>query len=87
MTNPKNDAALIALSLSAVGFETETLIDLDEDAMGQALDRLAARANDYDEVVVYYAGHGVQSDGKNYLVPTDANLVSSGAIAHQTHFC
>lgn len=76
LPNPVNDAALISTALTDVGFSVTTLTDLDEDAMEQAFqehgDRLAAAGPDAIGVF-YYAGHGVQSEGLNYLVPIDAD--------------
>lgn len=76
LSNPVNDAQLISDALTEVGFAVTTLTDLDENAMEQAFqehgDRLTTAGPDAIGLF-YYAGHGVQSDGLNYLVPVDAN--------------
>lgn len=84
LPNAKNDAMLISASLKAVGFEVRTLFDLDEETMGAALDDLAHRAPSLDVVAFYFAGHGLQKTGKNYLVPVDAKLRTETAIERET---
>ncbi|NNE21841.1 MAG: hypothetical protein HKN11_04460 [Rhizobiales bacterium] len=84
LTNPRNDAVLISASLQAVGFEVETLFDLGEEAMGAALDSIAERASSLDVIAFYFAGHGLQKNGKNYLVPVDAKLKTETAIERET---
>ena len=84
LKNAANDAQLIAASFKAVGFETELLTDLSEKSMGQALDRLAERANSLDVVALYYAGHAIQKDGQNYLIPIDAQIKTETAIERET---
>lgn len=71
LPNPANDARAIAKSLRDIGFTVTEGIDLDRatmQTMTRAFLREAARAQ---VAVVYYAGHGVQIDGRNYLVPVD----------------
>jgi hypothetical protein len=84
LKNAANDAQLIDASFKAVGFETELLTDLSEKSMGQALDRLAERADSLDVVALYYAGHAIQKDGQNYLIPIDAQIKSETAIERET---
>jgi len=83
LVNAPKDARLIAKSFESVGFETELLIDLDEESMGQALDRLEKIAGSLDVVALYYAGHAIQKDGFNYLIPTDAQLETESAIERE----
>ncbi|SHI49730.1 Caspase domain-containing protein [Shimia gijangensis] len=84
LPNAKNDAVLIEQSFKAMGFETKVLIDADEDTFGAALDDLASQHDDTDVIAVYFAGHGLQKDGINYLVPVDAKLKSESAIERET---
>ncbi|WP_051332432.1 caspase family protein [Cucumibacter marinus] len=84
LPNATGDADLIAASLEAMGFEVRKLTDLTEDAMGEALDDLARRAPEIDVGALYYAGHGIQADGENYLIPIDARLESETAIERET---
>ena len=79
LTNPVNDARLIAQALEGVGFDVELVLDADEDEMEDAFARHGGRlaAAGADAVgLFYYAGHGVQSRGFNYLVPVDADARS-----------
>jgi len=84
LANAVNDAQLLASTLEAVGFETLLLTDLSEDNMGKALDNLSERAASLDVVALYYAGHAIQKDGQNYLIPTDAQLKTETAIERET---
>jgi len=84
LANPGRDAELIARSLEKVGFEVSIHLDLDEDGMAAVLDDLADRAPDLDVVALYFAGHGIQKDGENYLIPVDATLRSTTSIERET---
>jgi uncharacterized caspase-like protein len=71
LKNPVNDARAMASTLSAAGFSTYTATDLSLRNLEQAVSRLVAKVQQGDLVLFYYAGHGVQIDGDNYLVPID----------------
>lgn len=73
--NPANDAALVAETLKAAGFDNVDLRrDLKIADMRRALRDFVDKAGDADVAVVYYAGHGIEVDGANYLIPVDAVL-------------
>jgi tetratricopeptide (TPR) repeat protein len=75
--NPPRDAKLIAAALKDVGFQTVTLSnDLTRDKFFEALRGFAGDAEKADWAVVYYAGHGFEIGGVNYLVPVDARLAA-----------
>ena len=75
LPNPANDAALIAETFKAAGFDSVDLKrDLKVSDMRRALRDFVDKASDADVAVVYYAGHGIEIDGSNYLVPVDAVL-------------
>jgi tetratricopeptide (TPR) repeat protein len=75
LANPPRDAKLIADSLKGLGFQTVTLAnDLTRDKFFETLRAFAAAAEKADWAVVYYAGHGFEIGGVNYLVPVDAKL-------------
>ena len=77
LDNPPRDAKLIAGTLRDVGFQTVTLTsDLTRDKFFQALKSFASEAEKADWAVVYYAGHGFEIGGVNYLVPVDARLAA-----------
>ncbi len=82
LDNPKNDAALMAKALKGVGFEVTELIDADQKTMKKAMLDFGRSLRDSDSVgLFYYAGHGVQVDGENYLVPVDANIRDEADVA------
>lgn len=76
LPNPRNDAALMAATLKDSGFEVIEGIDLSKAAMTDIVDRFTEKAYDANVALIFYAGHGVQVDGQNYLIPVDAELTS-----------
>jgi uncharacterized caspase-like protein len=71
LPNPPNDAHAIAKSLRDIGFTVSEGLDLDRDTMQTTIHDFLREAARSQVAVVYYAGHGVQVDGRNYLVPVD----------------
>ncbi len=77
LDNPRRDAQKMAAALRAVGFDDVTMaVDVSRDKMIEALRTFAAAADKADWAVVYYAGHGIEVNGVNYLIPVDAKLAS-----------
>src|SRR6478735_354278 len=75
LPNPVNDSAKIASTLKEAGFDVvDSRHDLSAAETRRALRDFADRARDADIAVVYYAGHGIEVDGGNYLIPVDAKL-------------
>jgi uncharacterized caspase-like protein len=75
LSNPVNDAAMIAATLKDAGFDiVDSLHDVSAAETRRALRDFADNARDADIAVVYYAGHGMEVDGTNYLIPVDAKL-------------
>jgi uncharacterized caspase-like protein len=75
LPNPVNDSATIATTLKGAGFDVvDSRHDLGAAETRRALRDFADRARDADIAVVYYAGHGIEVDGGNYLIPVDAKL-------------
>lgn len=83
LANPANDAELVGRSLEAVGFDVTLVIDATEDEMEDAFlahgRRLKAAGPDAIGFF-YFAGHGVQSQGLNYLIPTDLEAFSEADV-------
>jgi hypothetical protein len=71
LRNPAQDGQLIATSLRSAGFDVVSRHDLSDEQFRAALRQLARDSAKYDVTLVYYAGHGVQLDGVNYLLPVD----------------
>ncbi|MBR0702890.1 caspase family protein [Bradyrhizobium diazoefficiens] len=83
--NPVNDANLIGGMFRKAGFETvDVRLDLGASEMRRSLREFAGRTRDADVAVIYYAGHGIELDGVNYLIPTDAALESDGDVLDET---
>jgi uncharacterized caspase-like protein len=75
LANPVNDSAKIAATLKDAGFDVvDSRRDLPAAETKRVLRDFADRARDADIAVVYYAGHGIEVDGANYLIPVDAKL-------------
>lgn len=75
LPNPINDGAVITATLKNAGFDVvDSRHDLSAIETRRALRDFADRARDADIAVVYYAGHGIEVDGANYLIPVDAKL-------------
>jgi uncharacterized caspase-like protein len=75
LANPVNDSAKIASTLKDAGFDVvDSRHDLSAADTRRALRDFADRSRDADIAVVYYAGHGIEVDGGNYLIPVDARL-------------
>ena len=75
LSNPVNDSTRIAATLKEAGFDVvDSRRDLSAIDTRRALRDFADRARDADIAVVYYAGHGIEVDGGNYLIPVDAKL-------------
>ena len=80
LPNPSNDARAVAKSLRGIGFVVTEGIDLDRVGMQNMIREFLRDAARSQVAIVYYAGHGVQIDGRNYLVPVDAQLKQGGSL-------
>ncbi|MDH6261911.1 caspase family protein [Bradyrhizobium sp. BR13661] len=74
LPNPPNDARAVAKSLRDIGFTVSEGVDLDRSAMQTMTREFLRDAARAQVALVYYAGHGVQVDGRNYLIPVDVEL-------------
>ncbi len=78
LKNPRNDAGLMARSLAAAGFEVMTVMDGTAEELRSAISDFGTKLQTPGAVALfYYAGHGVQVDGDNYLIPLGANIAST----------
>jgi len=71
LENAREDARTIASNLSSVGYQVTLKTDLNEKEMKAALRTFAGQVEGGDEVLFFFAGHGVQLGAANYLLPTD----------------
>jgi hypothetical protein len=82
LPNPERDAEAVTAALRNVGFQMVTMIsDAGRDALVKALDTFAREADTADWALVYFAGHGIEVGGTNYLIPVDARLVSDRDVS------
>ncbi|MCK1734162.1 caspase family protein [Bradyrhizobium sp. 138] len=85
LNNPVNDATLIGGMFKKAGFDSvDVRLDLSASEMRRMLREFAGRSRDADMAVIYYAGHGIELDGNNYLIPTDATLETDGDVLDET---
>lgn len=83
--NPVNDAALLAAMFRKAGFDqVTTKLDVGMAEMQKALREFGAQARGADVAVIYFAGHGIELDGNNYLIPTDAILQTDAEVLDET---
>lgn len=83
LPNPENDAADLAQALEKVGFEVQRKNNLTFDGMRQALRDFSDQAAGADMALIYYAGHGMEVDKQNYLIPVDARLQKDRDLSYE----
>ena len=84
LPNPGNDAADMTAALRRLGFEVTTVRDADRVALTEALRTFTRSSAGADVSLVFYAGHGLEVDGVNYLVPVDARLERDTDVRFET---
>ncbi len=84
LQNPVNDAADMAAVLSSIGFNVKQLDDLDRVTMEEAIADFSTMAVRADIGLVFYAGHGIEVDRRNYLIPVDAKLATDRRVTFET---
>jgi TPR repeat protein len=85
LPNPARDAASVAQALRRVGFQSVTLVnDVTREKAAEALREFAKEADKSDWALIYYAGHGIEVGGMNYLIPVDAKLASDRDVQLET---
>jgi hypothetical protein len=84
LPNPRNDAEDVTAALKRVGFTVLGGADLTREQMRDSLRQFARSAQDAEAALVFYAGHGLQYRGRNYLVPIDAKLEDEFDLEYET---
>ncbi len=74
LSNPLNDARAFSAALEDLGFKVLTYLDANQKTLKMAIDEFGELLKDYNVGLFYYAGHGIQVKGDNYLIPVDADL-------------
>ncbi|HYC26309.1 MAG TPA: caspase family protein [Roseiarcus sp.] len=83
LANPANDAGDVAQALSAVGFDVTLKLDAGKREIDQALAQFARDSSHADAALFYYAGHGMQYRGRNFLMPVDAELQDEISLRYE----
>jgi uncharacterized caspase-like protein len=85
LPNPANDAAAVAAMFKKAGFDVvETRLNVGNMDLRRTVREFTAITRNADIAVVYYAGHGIEFDGTNYLIPIDAELASDVDVEDET---
>ena len=77
LENPKNDANAVAQKFKDMGYQTYLILDGTDKAIKRELKLFSGQSEKAKVSVIYYAGHGAQVDGENYILPTDLELPNS----------
>jgi uncharacterized caspase-like protein len=83
LTNPVRDARAVAEALGRLGFEVTRLENSTVEQFYEGIEKLKSSAGGAKVGLVYFAGHGVEVEGKNYLLPVDADLSSAAQLRTQ----
>jgi hypothetical protein len=84
LANPRKDAEDVAATLRTLGFEVILTLDASKRDFDLAMTGFARAAINADAALFYYAGHALQYQGQNYLMPTDAELEDEISVRYQT---
>lgn len=85
LANPENDARLVGSTLKALGFEVDLQLNLKAREFKRVLRDFGRRMDDDESAsVFFYAGHGMQIDRRNYLLPVDVNLRDEGEVKDES---
>ena len=84
LQNTRNDAAAMSRTLEGIGFDVTLALDAGSEQMRALLDDFAFRSETADLALIYFAGHGVEVQGENFLVPVDAKITSNRDVQRQS---
>ena len=84
LRNPPRDARAVAAKLRGLGFQTDLVIDPDRAALERAIRDVGDNGRAATAVLVYYAGHALETGGQNYLVPASAKISSVRDVPFET---
>lgn len=80
LPNPDNDARAVATALERLGFAVTLKVDLDYSGLRRALSAFSRAVAGADVAAIFYAGHGIEVGGQNFLLPTDAKLTHANDV-------
>lgn len=84
LKNPVNDAKAMSNALNSLGFQVIEVTDATQKEMNRAIAAFGSKLNADTAALFFYAGHGLQVKGKNYLVPIDAQIGGESAVRAET---
>lgn len=84
LPNPINDANDISASLKRLGFDVKTLVNAKFDDMRRALIDFGRQARGAEIAIIFFAGHGMEIGGENWLIPVDAQLTTDLDVSNET---
>ncbi len=84
LSNTLNDARGIADTLEGIGFDVTLSLDANASDLRQQLDDFAFRSETADLALIYFAGHGIEVQGENFLIPVDAQVASNRDVQRQS---
>lgn len=83
LANPGNDATDVANKLKTLGFKVMLKLDATQEDMDKLLTAFSENAKNYDVALFYYAGHGIQSKGVNYILPVNINGLAEDNLKYK----
>ncbi len=84
LPNPTNDAADVGAALQRLGFDVTSVVNAGIDALVDEMEVFRRKSAGADVALVFYAGHGIEVQGTNYLIPVDARLANERNVARET---
>ena len=84
LRNPVNDANAMAKKLREMGFEVILRTDVDLRQLTRAVSEFGTKLTLGSVGLFYYAGHGIQARGRNFLVPIDADITTEGSVSSES---
>ena len=84
LANPENDASDFAKKLKSLGFDVDLKLNENLESMINHIAEFCNNAKNYDVALFYYAGHGIQHQGENYLIPVNAKLVTETRLEYES---
>jgi hypothetical protein len=82
LPNPPNDARAVGAAMERLGFEVHLAVDVTQAQMLAAVDAYAQALQGAEAALLFYAGHGVQLDGRNFMLPTDIKIENERSVRY-----
>ena len=83
LANARNDATAVSAELKKTGYDVTLVLDANRSVLSDRIDAFVDKLHPGDTATLYYAGHGMQINGENYLVPIDFKLTSEQTASEQ----